>query len=58
MILWVPGHSGIDENEKADELARAGSDNEFIGPEPAVRISSDNQKSNIISLKQECWLTY
>ena len=39
MILWVPGHSGIDGNEKTDELARAGSDNKFIGPEPAIRIS-------------------
>ena len=32
MILWVPVHSDIDENEKADELARAQSDSKFIGP--------------------------
>ena len=40
MILWVPGHSGVDGNEKADELARAGSDSEFIGPEPAIGIQT------------------
>ena len=40
MIVCVPRHTGIDVIEKADELATAGSDSEFIGPEPAVGISS------------------
>ena len=39
--------SSIDGNEKTDELARAGSDNEFIVPEPAVRISSTITRSLI-----------
>jgi hypothetical protein len=35
----VPGHEGIDGNETADQLAGTGSDNPFIGPEPACGIS-------------------
>jgi ribonuclease HI len=35
-LMWVPGHSGIEGNEKADVLARAGSNADFVGPEPAL----------------------
>ena len=33
-IIWVPGHFGIDGNEKADQLARKALDTDVFGPEP------------------------
>jgi hypothetical protein len=43
----VPGHEGIDGNETADHLARTGSENPFIGPEPACGISSGAAKKAV-----------
>ena len=39
MLFWVPGHRGIDGNESADSLARQGSAQQFIGPEPFLGTS-------------------
>ena len=39
-LLWVPGYSGVDGNETAVLLAKQAAHSEFVGPEPAVRISA------------------
>ncbi|XP_067203098.1 uncharacterized protein [Linepithema humile] len=38
IVTWVPGHSGIQGNECADQLARAGSEITMVGPGPALGI--------------------
>jgi len=39
-LLWVLGNMGIDENERAGQLAREGSSHPLMGPECVIGISA------------------
>ena len=44
---FVPGHAGVRGNEISDKLARDGSVQKFVGPEPSLRASTQNIKRTI-----------
>lgn len=46
-LAWVPGHQGIVGNEIADELARKGSNERLLGPEPSFGLSAATVKYRI-----------
>jgi hypothetical protein len=51
-LFWVPGHAaGVRGNEIVDELARGGSAQRFVGPEPVLGVSREN-----IRRKMKCWI--
>ena len=46
-LHWVPEHSGVRGNEIADKLARDGSVQKFVGPEPSPGVSRQNIRRKI-----------
>jgi ribonuclease HI len=50
-LYWIPGHAGVRGNEIADRLARSGSGQRFIGPEPFLGVSRQN-----IRRKMKRWI--
>ena len=50
-LYWVPDHAGVRGNEITDRLARSGSGQWFIGPEPYLGVSRQN-----IRRKMKHWM--
>jgi len=46
-LYWVPRQAGVRGNEIACKLARSGSTQTFIGPEPSIRVSRRNINNKI-----------
>lgn len=46
-VMWLPGHTGVEGNEKADGLAKASASTPFIGPEPAFGISKQSIRTAV-----------
>jgi len=50
-LFGVPWHAGVRGNEIADKLARGGSVQQFVGPEPVLGVTKQN-----ISRKMKRWI--
>jgi hypothetical protein len=48
-LFWAPRHSGVRGNEIANGLTREGTVHQFVGQEPALRVSRQNIR------KIKCW---
>jgi hypothetical protein len=61
-LVWVPGHSGVEGNERADELARLGSSATVCGSEPYIPIPQSlcakALKDWVKTKHTERWLAY
>ena len=56
-IAWTPGHTGIQGNEKADVLAKAGSALNCLGPEPFIPILYASCRAAIKDWSVKRWRT-
>ena len=52
-LHWVPGHAGLRRNEIADRLARDGSVQRFVGPEPFLGVSRQYIRGKMKSLMEK-----
>ena len=46
-LYWFPGHAGVRGNDITDKLARGGSSQRFVGPEPFLGVSWQNIRKKL-----------
>jgi hypothetical protein len=46
-LIWVPGHSDVEGNEKANKLAKLGTDEPSLSPEPFCKITKKTARRAI-----------
>ena len=52
-LRWVPGHIGVKSNEEADRLAKKGSAETFVGPEPFCEIGINTIRKELRSQEKK-----
>jgi hypothetical protein len=57
-LIWVPGHTNEQGNKNADELARKGSEMDFLGPEPALPLTLSSVKTTIATAAHKKHIQY
>ncbi|XP_049315637.1 uncharacterized protein LOC125779115 [Bactrocera dorsalis] len=52
-LIWVPGHKGVEGNEKADELARTAAASKMLRPEPYIAVGPHTLKELLRTEERE-----
>jgi len=57
-LWWTPEHEGVEGNEKADSLAKAGASMSLVGPEPYCGVTKRKWESKISAWEAKTKASY